>query len=90
MSYKIEMRILETAMRHHIDMAVHHAISRFQRDLGDDVGLVSKIARAAAETAVEQFAAYCNAELRIIQIDHERKMDEAMLRPADVFIRTQP
>ena len=80
MSYKIEMRILELAMRQAVDSAVHNAVDRFSDRLGDNVGLTHKIARAAAETAIEQFASYCNAELRLIEIDYERRADEMMMR----------
>jgi len=84
MKYEIDYSPLKTAMRHNIDMAVHHAIKRFERDLpGDQVGLVHKIARAAAETAMEQFCSYANAELRLIEIDYERRGDE-MLRERSV------
>lgn len=90
MSYRIDQRMLELAMSRCVDSAVHNAVQRFERELGEHQGLAHRIAHAAAESAMEQFASYCNAELRLIQIDHERRADEAALRMPEYFIANAP
>lgn len=84
--YTIKFDPMETMMRHCIDMAIHGAIERFRDELGDNVGLTHKIARIAAETAVEQFKTYCNAQLRIISVDHEMRASLSRLTVQKHFI----
>jgi len=74
--YTIDFSPLRTVMRHSIDMAVHESCERFKDELGDQIGLTQRIAQAAAETAVEQFTTYCNAQLRMIEIDHEERVKQ--------------
>jgi len=82
--YTIKPGVLERAMRVAVDMAVHQALSRFGDELPREThGLVSRIATAAAHTAVEQFRTYANSELRLIMVDHERRAEAFNLRPLD-------
>lgn len=86
MDYTIKINPTDTMARQCIDMAVHHALERFKGDFGDNQELVYRIARDAAATAMEQFKAWCNAELRLIATDHDTRVRESMLRPLVVEI----
>jgi hypothetical protein len=83
--YTIKPDILRTVAKMTIDSAVHGAVSRFRDELGDKAELAYRIAEIAAESALEQFKAYCNAELRIIQVDHEQRASVLMMKPPAMF-----
>lgn len=80
MDYTIKLNITESVAQRCIDSAVHSAISRFEVELGENAELVNDIAHAAAASALEQFKAWCNNELRLIAIEHERIAKHAMLK----------
>jgi hypothetical protein len=86
MNYTIKLDVEGRMARQCIDMAVHHALERYRDELGDNAGLTHRIAAAAAATAMEQFKSWCNAELRLIEADHERRANERMLTPLRVVI----
>lgn len=86
MDRTIKFSITEAAMRQSIDMAVHGAMERFKGRFGDDEELVYRIAKAAAQSAVEQFQVWANANIRLIDIDMEHRAERAMLHPARLTI----
>lgn len=81
MTYRIDTDRVQLMMRQSIDAAVHAAIARYEQREGKSGKDFYPIARAAAEVAIEQFAAYCNSELALIRADHEAQFDRAMLKP---------
>ena len=78
---RIRLDPIRPAIRMCIDGAVHQAVGRFSDDIKPIEGLVYRIAQAAAESAVEQFCSYANAELAIIKIEWDRRADELSLKP---------
>lgn len=83
--YPIKFSPTENMMRVAIDSAVHQAVGRFCDELGEHQGLAYSIARAAAESAVEQFKTLCNAELRLIEIDHQKRMNHAVHKASSML-----
>lgn len=85
--YEIDPSVLKTVMRHCVDSNVAEALSRFRDQLPQDAeGLVGRIAQATAQNAIEQFAAYCNAQLRLIEVDHRQRVEAAALRPGSLIL----
>lgn len=81
MDYDHRMRSMLDMLRRQVaDSAAAHAMSRFGPDMGEHAELAHKIATIAAQTALDQFSAYCAAELRVIELDEERRRRDVMLR----------
>ena len=87
---RIEIDRIQLMMRQSIDASVHAAMERLRPDEQIREGDVHHIACAAAEIAIEQFAAYCNSELRLIRMNHELRDERAMFEISNHFTKTMP
>lgn len=78
---RINLDPIRPMIRHAVDMAVYSSVKRFSDDLGDKEHLTYQIAIAAADAAVETLTTHFNHELRLIQIDHEQRLETARRKP---------
>jgi len=72
---RLTINLTKNMRRLAIDSAVHNSVSAFSKEFGDKEGLAYRVAKAAAETAVEQFGALINHELRMLEIHYEQQAD---------------
>lgn len=86
-NHLIAMPSLDMIGRHCVDSAVNQSIARFADQLGGNLELTQMIATAAAQTALEQFRAIANSELRIIQIDWEHRAEMVNLKMPSMILK---
>lgn len=89
MSFPIPLSVIENLQRICADMAAHEAVARF-RGHEIDEALLSRCCRAAAASAVETFASHVNSQLRLIELDHERRAERLLLHPLPMFVPAAP